>query len=183
MFFDNTAKTYDFYVRNNVFHGAEDVAIAIYADRWNGLDKLVMDDNLYCQPPEKRLVRWGSWRVGRVFLASQFDAYKEFTGKDARSRLVTPKQLMIKPSKLSLRIDETTPLKAILFYSDGTQVDVTYWTSFTSSDPAVASVEDGKAVSRLHPPSPRLKGLRAGRTVITASFEELTVTALVMVGR
>ncbi len=86
MFFSNQANTYDFYVRNNVFHSAENAAIVLQADQWNGLENLVLDDNIYYQPSDKTLVSWGSWRNAETFSPDDFDAYKKETGKDTNSR-------------------------------------------------------------------------------------------------
>ena len=183
MFFRNSAKTERFFVRNNIFHEAKIAPMVIQADDWNGLSNLILEGNVYYQRADALLVWWGHWRKGRRFLTGDFDAYKEATGKDLTSRLVTPKRLMVKPSKLSVRVNEVVPLKAILVYSDGTQVDVTYWTLFTSSNPAVAPVEGGEAKSLLYPPSPRVKGLRAGKATVKAVFEGLTASASVTVRR
>ncbi len=179
----NRAQTYNFYVRNNVFHYAQSAAVIVQANQWNGLDKLVIDNNLYYQPPDRQLVWWGDPRFGKSFLARQFRAYKKFTGKDANSRLVTLKRLAVEPANLRVRINDRKPLRAILFYSDGTQVDVTYWASFASSTSAVASVEQEGAMNRLRPPSPQVKGLRAGQAIITATFEGLAAKASATITR
>ena len=59
MFFNNSAKTTRFFVRRNVFHNAKNSAIVMHLGGWNGLDELVLSDNLYVQPPDKTLIRWG----------------------------------------------------------------------------------------------------------------------------
>jgi hypothetical protein len=84
MFFANTARTRGFHVRNNTFHLAENSAIHIDPKHWNGLKDLVLAGNVYYQPADRALVRWGK----KVYLARDFDAYRRETGKDRTSKLL-----------------------------------------------------------------------------------------------
>ncbi|NOY82851.1 MAG: hypothetical protein GXP31_17780 [Kiritimatiellaeota bacterium] len=167
----NRAQTYNFYVRKNVFHYARSAAVIVQGDHWNGRDKLVIDNNLYYQPPDRRLVWWGDQRNGKSFLAREFHAYQKFTGKDRNSRLVTLDTLIVRPGRLQLRINETEPVQVTVRYSDGATADVTPVASYSLSDAAVASIQ----------PMGTLKGLQPGKAVLTVSLEELTATTSVKV--
>ncbi len=172
-FFENSARTSRFYVRNNVFHRAEASAIVIRAEGWNGLEDLVLENNVYYQPADKALVGWGHWRDGKSYSAQEFDAYKKATGKDASSRLVTLRRLVTDPVEMELHVDDTQELKVTGQYSDNVTIDVTQFSSYVSSDPTVASV-DSKGTT---------KGLRPGKAQITVTFEGLTATVSATVGR
>lgn len=57
----------------------------------------------------------------------------------------SPTKIEITPSKLSLKKKTSDQLKITVFYTDGSQRDVTHLCEFTSNDPAFASVdEEGK---------------------------------------
>ena len=174
-FFHNTAQTSKFYVRNNVFHRAESSAIVVQfkATEWNGVENLVLENNVYYQPPDKTLVWWGHWRDGKSFSPNEFDAYKKATGKDASSRLVTLRRLVVEPAGMELRVDDTRRLGVTGQYSEDVTIDVTQFSTYVSSDPTVASVDSGGTT----------KGLRPGKARITVTFEGLTATASVTVGR
>ncbi|HEX30996.1 TPA: hypothetical protein ENG04_13025 [Candidatus Poribacteria bacterium] len=178
MFFSNTANTFNFYVRNNIFHGAEDVVILIYVDHWNGLDRLIIDGNIYCQPSDRQLVRWG-----KPFLARDFEAYQKFTGKDANSRLVAIDRLVMEPDSMNLHVGESRAVKVKCIYPDGTSVDVTYFVRFITSKPSVAIVSGSSPDSDV----PRvenfglIRALRPGKTEITAMLNGVTTTAIVAV--
>ena len=169
MFFSNQANTYNFYVRNNIFHKAENAAIVLQANQWNGLENLVLDNNIYYQPSDKTLVQWGE----KSFLPRDFDTYKELTGKDANSRLVTLKNLLLEPVKVELRVNGAQQIKVNVLYSNDTTADVTKFALYTSSDNTVASIDSAGMI----------KGLRPGKAVITVAFEGLTATASLRVAR
>ncbi len=170
MFFGNSAKTYNFYVRNNVFHTARSWAVVI-ADGWSGLENLVLDDNVYFQPSHIPLVRWRSWGDEKLFLPRDFDAYKKASGKDANSRLTTLPGLVVAPARMELRVNHTQALKVAVQYSDKNTMDVATFASFSSYNGAVASVDSEGVV----------KGLGPGRTRIAVTFGAITATALVTV--
>ena len=171
-FFENSAQTSRFYVRNNVFHRAEASTIVIRVDGWNGLENLVLENNVYYQPSDKALVGWGHWRDGRSFSPKEFDAYQKATGKDASSRLVTLRRLVAEPAGMELRVDDAQRLGVTGRYSEDVTIDVTEFSSYVSSGPAIASV-DSKGTT---------KGLRPGKAEITVTFEGLTATVSVTVG-
>jgi hypothetical protein len=60
----------------------------IHTKQWNGLDKLVMDSNLYYQRADRVLFWWGE----RSYQPRDFDTYRKETGKDGGSRvaILTP---------------------------------------------------------------------------------------------
>ncbi|MFV1968060.1 MAG: hypothetical protein ACC628_21755, partial [Pirellulaceae bacterium] len=66
-------------MRRNVFHNAKNSAINMHLGQWNGLDDLVLSDNIYIQPPDKTLVRWGDKSV----TAKAFARYQPFARKDS----------------------------------------------------------------------------------------------------
>jgi hypothetical protein len=167
MFFSNTARTYDFYIRNNVFHRAEYAAMVIHPDRWNGLDDLVLNDNLYYQPSDKALVRWGE----KLLASHDFDAYKRWTGKDGNSRLATPHRLILEPNRMELCVNDARRIEVTVVYSDDTSVEVTNFASYASSDHTVASVVSTGVI----------KALRQGKATITVTFEGLDASAFVTV--
>lgn len=175
MFFSNTAKTYNFYVRNNIFHRAESTAVVVShkANEWNGLDNLVLDNNVYYQPRDKQLAWWGHWRDGKSFSPQEFDAYKKATGKDASSRLVTLRRLVVEPGEMKLRVGDTQRLEVTGQYSDGVTIDVTRFSCHVSSDSTIASVDSEGTT----------KGLRPGKAQITITFEGLAATASVTTRR
>ncbi len=170
-FFGNSAKTYDFYVRNNLFHGAAAAPIVIAADHWNGLDKLVLDHNRYCQPADKPLAWWRGAREKNPFFPRDFEAYKRFTGKDAGSRLVTLRGCTVNPPRLTLRVGESRQVRAVAVYSDGTSADATPIAQFVPADGSVVTVTpDGKVQAR-HP----------GTTSVTATIEGRAASISVIV--
>jgi len=159
MFFNNTAKTYNFFVRNNIFHGAELAAIIIRAQQWNGLDKLVLSDNIYYQPAERAFAFWGD----KSYSPADFEKYKQETGKDEGSKLVALRGIVVSPAELKLRIGASQQLKVIGQYSHGVQIDVTDFAEFSSSDEAIAAASSTGVV----------KGLKTGKATITVTFEGL----------
>jgi len=169
MFFSNSAETDRFFVRRNVFHGAEHSAVTIDPARWNGLAGLVLSDNTYCQPPQSALAHWGE----RTFTAAAFADYQEATGKDADSRLAVLRSLELEPATLRLPIGVSRPLRAVAEYSSGKTVDVTPLVRFTSSDPTVATVARWGLV----------RGQGPGKAQLTATIEGTSATADVLVER
>ncbi len=160
-FFDNSAKTDNFYVRNNIFHKAEAAIIVIAADKWNGLDNLVLDHNRYYQPSDKRLAWWRGAGDANPFFPRDFEAYKKLTGKDAGSRLVTLRSCVLKPARLSLRVGESRQIKAAVVYSDGTSVNATPIVCFLSSASSIVTVTPGG----------RVRAMRPGAAIVTATVE------------
>lgn len=80
--------------------------------------------------------------------------------------------LTVAPGSASIATGASTGLTATAAYSDGTHVDVTTQATWTSSNPAVATVaSDGAAT-----------GLAPGATQITASYGGLKATAALPVG-
>jgi len=168
MFFSNTARTRGFYIRNNIFHRAEHSAMNLPVDHWNGLDKLVLEGNVYYQPPEKVLIRWGR----KSYASREFDTYRSETGKDRNSKSVTLGGIRLEPVKITLGIHDSGRIRASARYSQSVTLDVTRFAAFSSSDPTVAAVG----------PAGLVKGVRGGKAVITAAFEGATATASVTVG-
>ena len=84
MFFKNPAKTYNFYIRNNVFSNAKHSTINLNVKQWPDLDKLVLDNNTYYQTKDKRFISWGKAQ----YKVTDFEKYKQETGKDGNSRVI-----------------------------------------------------------------------------------------------
>ncbi|MFV2068949.1 MAG: hypothetical protein ACC645_18440 [Pirellulales bacterium] len=164
MFFNNSAETTRFFVRRNVFHNAKNSAIVMHLGRWNGLDELVLSDNLYVQPPEKTLIRWGD----KSFTAKAFAEYQQFAGKDSDSRLVTLRSLALEPASVSLRVGEARQIEAVAFYSDDTSVKVTPIARFASSDTSVVALDAFGMVRATRPGKTVVKGTFRGRSATTS---------------
>jgi len=167
MFFSNQAQTDRFFVRRNVFHHAETSFMNISIARWNGLDGLVLCDNIHCQPPDNVLVWWGD----RSFTAGQFAEYQRATEKDADSQCVTLRGIALAPDDLKLSVGAAGQIKATATYSNGGTADVTPVCRFTLSEPEVVTV-DSRGL---------LRAARSGKTAITATFEELATTESIVV--
>ncbi|NOY82850.1 MAG: hypothetical protein GXP31_17775 [Kiritimatiellaeota bacterium] len=170
MFFGNSARTYNFFVRNNIFHTARSWSVVI-ADGWSGLENLVLDDNVYFQPSHIPLVRWRSWGDEKLFLPRDFDVYKKVSGKDAKSRLTTLPGLVVAPVRTELAVNDNQKLKVTVQYSETNTMDVGVFALYDSHDDTVAAVGSDGVV----------KGLRPGRTRITVTFGGATATVLVTV--
>jgi hypothetical protein len=167
MFFSNSAKTQRFFVRRNVFHAAKHSTVNLDADHWNGLEELILDENLYCQPANTLLVGWGD----RTYKAEKFPDYQQRTGKDARSVLATVKSIEASPATINLRVGEQRPMKVAASYSNGRTVDVSSVASFHTSDATVAVSDQGGVMYAVKPGSAR----------VTAAFEKLTAQASIVV--
>jgi len=168
MFFSNSAKTENFYVRNNVFHRAENSFMNIHVGRWNGLNELVLDNNVYYQPADKVFVWWGN----ESYYPRDFAAYKKKTGKDQHSEFVKLSRIVLTPGNVRLPVNETRQLTVKAIYSNGTSADATNFASYSSSDPAVAVVDSTGVI----------KAVRPGKAIVTVTFEELTAEAPAAVG-
>jgi len=167
MFFSNSAKTQRFFVRRNVFHAAKHSAINLDAAHWNGLEELILDENVYCQPADALLVGWGA----TTYKPDAFAAYQQRTGKDARSVLATLRSLAASPARMELRVGQARPVKVTATYSNGVAVDVTNVCSFKSSDAKVAALNPGGLVRAAKP----------GSAAVTAAFDKLTAAASIVV--
>jgi uncharacterized protein YjdB len=100
-----------------------------------------------------------------------FSTYQQRTGKDTRSVLATVKSFVATPSNMELPMGGMRQLKVAATYSNGTNVDVTNVSRFTSSDPTVALPDAGGLI---YPKKP-------GRARITAAFEKFTAEASIIV--
>ena len=169
MLFSNSARTNRFFIRRNVFHNARFTAINAHLGRWDWSDALVLSDNLYVQPPEKRLAQWD----GKPFLAKQFSEYQRLTGKDHGSRIVTVHGLTVQPREIRLPIGQTARLEASIVYSEGTSIPITPIVRFHSADRSIATIEQFGLV----------RARRAGKTSITATFDTHTATVPIIVHR
>ena len=169
MFFSNSAKTDKFFIRRNVFHNAETAFLSIDAANWNGVDGLVLTGNIHYQKPDKTLVRWG----GKSYLPSDFDTYKSDTGKDTDSRLVELTSILVNPNPIELAVNGTQQIKATGVYSQETNIHVTQFASFVSSDDTIVSVDSAGVV----------KALRPGKALVCVQFEGFTASASVVVRR
>ena len=169
MLFSNQAETQDFFIRNNVFHKAENSFMNVHTGDWNGLENLVLEGNVHCQPADKVLAWWGE----KSYPASDFEAYQRETGKDAGSKRVVFEGLAVSPGEMELAAGETGKIKVTGEYSQDTAVDVTDFASYASSDDEVATVDAAGVVKGLHP----------GTAVLSVTFEETTATAPVTVRR
>ncbi len=157
MFFSNQAKTGRFFVRRNVFHGAENSAINIHVAQWNGLEGLLLSENTYCQPPESVLVRWGD----TPFTAARFADYQRTTHKDEDSRLVALGGLTLEPADVVLRTGAEQPLRATARYTSGATWDVTPIVRYVSSDDSVTTVSRQGVV----------RGVRPGKVKVAATLD------------
>ncbi len=167
MLFANQAQTRSFFIRNNVFHKAENAFINIRTGDWSGLENLMLDGNVHYQPSGKVLVRWGE----RSYLPSEFGDYQRETGQDANSKLVALQRIVVAPTPLHLVVGQTQQMKVTGVYSEATSIDVTDFASYACSDSSVASID----------PAGRLKGLAPGETELGIMFEGLTAKAPVTV--
>lgn len=81
-------------------------------------------------------------------------------------------RLKIQPARIAVeRTDAAVPIQVIAHYRDGTQEDVTLWTSFASSDPSAVVIDDtGVAQVR-----------KRGQHVVTARFLDRIVPMEVVV--
>ncbi len=169
MFFSNQAQTDRFFVRNNVFHRAENSFIHIDTRNWNGIENLSLEGNLHCQPADRPLVRWGDKAYGPL----DFEAYQRETGKSEGSSLVALSHVIPSPDRVELAAGASQQIKVSAVYSQGTTVDVTDLASYASSDDTVASVDAAGNV----------EGLRPGSAAVRVTFEAATATAAVSVKR
>jgi|YNPNPStandDraft_1061719.scaffolds.fasta_scaffold54325_2 hypothetical protein len=169
MFFDNTANTFNFYVRKNIFHRAENSYMNISAEQWNGLDGLVLEENILYQPPDKVLVWWRN----SSYTPQDFETYQRDTGKDSNSKLITPRDIRLEPRKLELVVGSAKQLKVRAFYTRNISFDVTNFARYASTEPLAVSV-NSKGVA---------KGLRAGKAMVVVMFEHLVAVAPVSVHR
>ncbi|MBI4654719.1 MAG: hypothetical protein HY752_06960 [Nitrospirae bacterium] len=79
---NNAINIYNFRIENNTFHTAKWTIFNLLWP-WNGADGLILRNNLYYQPSDQVLVRWGP----RIYYPADFERYKTETGKDAGSTL------------------------------------------------------------------------------------------------
>ncbi|NQT52495.1 hypothetical protein HQ576_10610, partial [bacterium] len=84
MFYNNSAATTDFVVRNNIFANATDSCLRLHGRDWTAA--LTMDSNLWHQP-KGALILWGNTRS----LPTQFADYQKKTGLDAHSIVAEPR--------------------------------------------------------------------------------------------
>ncbi|NNJ24893.1 hypothetical protein LzC2_09550 [Planctomycetes bacterium LzC2] len=75
--------------------------------------------------------------------------------------------LTVTPERRTVPVNQATPLRALAQYDDGTERDVTRWTSFTAEDPAVVRVE-----ADADPAAPTAAALRPGRHVVVARHRD-----------
>ena len=83
MFYSNTAKTSEFYVRNNIFHEATQSCLWLYNDWSSGLN---MDNNCWHQSREAML-KWTSEK----YTMAQFPDYQREKGQDEHSIVADPR--------------------------------------------------------------------------------------------
>ena len=84
MFYNNSAATTDFVVRNNIFANATDSCLRLHGRDWTAA--LTMDHNCWHQP-KGALMLWGN----TPFLPTQFADYQKKTGLDAHSIVAEPR--------------------------------------------------------------------------------------------
>jgi len=77
----NMAETSNIIIRNNTFKNAKKVAIYL-SKEWNGLDKLILDDNVYMQPEEGYLI----WHDNDVFRIEDYRRYQVHLRKEYSSQ-------------------------------------------------------------------------------------------------
>lgn len=74
-----------------------------------------------------------------------------------------PVSLRVEPPEATVKVGESVQFRAIAVYSDSSERDVTAESTWSVSDPFVASIASGKAT-----------GLKAGQTDVTAAWQNLT---------
>jgi hypothetical protein len=84
MFYSNSSKLDNFYIRNNIFSESTESAIRLGA-RWNDLANLTMDHNLYFES-SGNLVNW----QGKSYSLQEFTNFQKDTGKDNLSIFADP---------------------------------------------------------------------------------------------
>ena len=94
-----------------------------------------------------------------------------FAGQSGSStitvRPATAVSLALTPANTTLQIGATRQLAAVATYSDGTAVDVTATSLYTSANPQFVSINAGGII----------KGVATGASVLTATFSGLNATA------
>jgi hypothetical protein len=151
MLYPNKAKTYNFFIRNNIFLNAKRSYMIIMSKDWNGLDNLVIDNNYIFNRTGSAMIYWGGWRrkTAKLYSCYDFEQYKKDTGKDKNSKMLVLDKLTLEFKKIELSLNESKQLKVKADFLDNISVDVTGFCDYYSYDPSIVSVNNGGKIKTL----------------------------------